>query len=115
MQASLDSEAKGKAEAIRQKKKLECDVTEIEIGLDHANRSNAELQKNCARLQSCIEETIIRAEEEGRAREEMREEVAAAERRMALVMAEMEEVRASCHNTEKVKHISLIGKFFKGY
>ena len=45
MQASLEAEAKGKGESARQKKKLETQVNEIEIGLDHANRSNSELQK----------------------------------------------------------------------
>merc|ERR1711931_444952 len=37
MQASLEAEAKGKAEALRLKKKLEADIGELEIALDHAN------------------------------------------------------------------------------
>merc|ERR1711902_271184 len=37
MQSALESESKGKAEAIRMKKKLESDVSELEIALEHAN------------------------------------------------------------------------------
>jgi len=40
LQASLDAESKGKAEALRVKKKLESDIHELEIGLDHANKVN---------------------------------------------------------------------------
>ena len=42
MQASLEAEARGKAEALRMKKKLESDINELEIALDHANKANAE-------------------------------------------------------------------------
>merc|ERR1712139_463090 len=45
MQASLEAEAKGKVEALRMKKKLEQDINELEIALDHANKANAEGQK----------------------------------------------------------------------
>ena len=38
MQASLEAEAKGKAEALRMKKKLEQDINELEIALDHSNK-----------------------------------------------------------------------------
>ena len=38
MQASLEAEAKGKAEAMRVKEKLESDINELEIALDQANR-----------------------------------------------------------------------------
>merc|ERR1719347_240438 len=44
MQASLEVESKGKAEALRLKKKLESDINELEIALDHANKANAEAQ-----------------------------------------------------------------------
>merc|ERR1712128_47512 len=41
MQASLEAESKGKAEALRAKKKLEADINELEIALDHSNKSNS--------------------------------------------------------------------------
>ncbi len=55
MQASLDAESKGKAEAIKQKKKLEEDINELEIQLDHSNRTNADLQKQVKRVQQQVE------------------------------------------------------------
>ena len=45
IQASLDSEQRAKAETLRIKKKLEGDINELEIALDHANKANIEAQK----------------------------------------------------------------------
>ena len=38
IQASLESEQRAKMEALRIKKKLEGDINELEIALDHANK-----------------------------------------------------------------------------
>jgi hypothetical protein len=54
MQASLEAESKGKADAIKQKKKLEGDINELEVSLDHSNRTNADLQKSVKKLQQNI-------------------------------------------------------------
>ena len=45
MQASLESEQRAKAEALRIKKKLEGDINELEIAVDHANKANNEALK----------------------------------------------------------------------
>ena len=45
MQASLEAEQHAKAEAVRMKKKIEGDINELEIALDHANKANSEAQK----------------------------------------------------------------------
>ncbi|ROT81922.1 myosin heavy chain, isoform N [Penaeus vannamei] len=55
MQASLEAEAKGKAEALRMKKKLESDINELEIALDHSNKANADLQKQIKKIQGRYE------------------------------------------------------------
>lgn len=47
-------EAKGRAEALRLKKKMETDLNEMEIQLDHANRNNSELVKTLKKLQQQI-------------------------------------------------------------
>ena len=52
IQASLDSEQRAKAEALRTKKKLEGDINELEIALDHANKANAEAHKTIKRYQN---------------------------------------------------------------
>ena len=45
LNVSLEAEQKSKAEALRIKKKLEGDINELEIALDHANKANSEAQK----------------------------------------------------------------------
>merc|ERR1711902_203067 len=45
MQSALETESKGKAEALRMKKKLESDVGELEMSLEHSNANNVETQK----------------------------------------------------------------------
>ena len=51
MQASLESEQRTKAECLRIKKKLEGDINELEIALDHSNKANSEAQKSIKRYQ----------------------------------------------------------------
>lgn len=54
IQASLEAEAKGKAEALRIKKKLEQDINELEVAVDQANRAKADLEKNVKKYQQTI-------------------------------------------------------------
>merc|ERR1719427_265584 len=56
--ASLETEQRSKAEALRIKKKLEGDINELEIGLDHANKANAEGLKAIKRYQDQLRDTI---------------------------------------------------------
>lgn len=60
MQASLEAEANGKTEALKMKKKLESDINELEIALDHANKSNAEAQKAIKRYIQQIKVNLFR-------------------------------------------------------
>merc|ERR1712203_84868 len=46
MQAAVETEAKGKAEALTMKKKLEGDVIDLDCSLEHANAANAETQRS---------------------------------------------------------------------
>merc|ERR1711970_1036899 len=52
MQASLETEQKAKAEGLRVKRKLEGDINEFEIALDHANKANKEALKSIKRYQT---------------------------------------------------------------
>ena len=56
--ASLEAEQRAKTEALRIKKKLESDINELEIALDHANKANAEGQKAIKRYQGQLRDTI---------------------------------------------------------
>jgi myosin heavy chain 6/7 len=68
MQASLEAESRGRAELLRVKKKLESDINDLEIALDHANKANADAQKNLKRTQEQIRELQLQVEEEQRSR-----------------------------------------------
>merc|ERR1719443_270633 len=73
MQMELESETKGKVEALRMKKKLETDVVDLGVALEHANAANAESQRNIKRIQATIREIQAKYEEEARVRETSRE------------------------------------------
>merc|ERR1711937_630866 len=45
MQSSLENESRAKNEAFRHKKKLEADLNELDIALEHANGANSEAQQ----------------------------------------------------------------------
>jgi len=74
MQSSLEAEAKSKAEALRMKKKLESDIGELEIALDHANKANADIQKQVKKAQAEMKDMQARVEEEQRLASEYREQ-----------------------------------------
>ncbi|CAF0933109.1 unnamed protein product [Adineta ricciae] len=103
MQASLEAESRAKAEALKQKKKLESDINELEIALDHANRTNSDLQKALKRLQQTVSEFTAQIEEEQRQRDEAREAAAAAERRANLIVGEIEELRTALDQAERAR------------
>merc|ERR1712126_573441 len=69
MQAALETETKGKIEALRMKKKLETDVCDLETALEHANAANMESQRNIKIVQNRLCEVQMKFEEESRAKE----------------------------------------------
>ncbi|XP_076442373.1 myosin heavy chain, striated muscle-like isoform X3 [Babylonia areolata] len=103
MQASLEAEAKGKAEAMRVKKKLESDINELEIGLDQANRAKADLEKTVKKLQQQVTEEQSKTEEEQRARDEARESYNMAERRCTTLSGEVDELRNALESAERAR------------
>merc|ERR1712200_67655 len=92
MQASLEGEQRSKAEALRIKKKLEGEINELEIALDHANKANNEAQKSIKRYQ-----TQLREAECGY------EEASLHERKAQALGAEMEEARALLDSADRGK------------
>ncbi|XP_014245690.1 myosin heavy chain, muscle isoform X1 [Cimex lectularius] len=101
MQASLEAEAKGKAEALRMKKKLEADINELEIALDHANKANAEAQKSIKKYQQQLKDVQTALEEEQRARDDAREQLGIAERRANALGNELEESRTLLEQADR--------------
>merc|ERR1712008_209109 len=101
--ASLEGEQRAKGEALRIKKKLESDINELEIALDHANKANAEGQKAIKRYQGQLRETIQGFEDQARGRQEVMEAVGIAERKAGALSGEVEESRALLDSADRGK------------
>merc|ERR1719516_206663 len=83
MQMALESETKGKVEAIRMKKKLEADVIDLETALEHATRAKSIAQDNliaadrrCNANQNALEESRTLLEQSDRNRRMIEQELA---------------------------------------
>ena len=87
--ASLEAEQRSKTEALRIKKKLESDINELEIALDHANKANAEGQKAIKRYQGTLRDTIQAYEDETRQRQQIMESVGISERKANALSGEV--------------------------
>ena len=87
--ASLEAEQRSKTEALRIKKKLESDINELEIALDHANKANAEGQKAIKRYQGNLRDTIQAYEDETRQRQQIMESVGISERKANALSGEV--------------------------
>merc|ERR1712198_248689 len=103
MQASLESEQRAKAEALRIKKKLEGEINELEIALDHANKANNEAHKSIKRYQGQQRDAECALTEESRVRQEMSEKASLADRRASALAGEMEEARSLLDSAERGK------------
>merc|ERR1739844_252098 len=103
LQASLEAEARAKAEALRIKKKLESDINELEIALDHANKANTEAHKSIKRYQTQLREVEGLFEEETRQRRELAEKAGLADRKATALQGEVEESRALLDSADRSK------------
>merc|ERR1711970_654002 len=101
MQTALEAEAKGKGEALRMKKKLESDVGELEIALDHANANNADTQKAIKTYQGQIRAAATKLDDEQRAKELARDTLVASEKKAAGLQNALEEARTLLEQADR--------------
>merc|ERR1719394_1218721 len=101
MQMELESETKGKVEALRMKKKLETDVVDLGVALEHANAANAESQRNIKRIQTTIREIQAKYEDEVRAKSAAQDSLIAAERRVNANQNALEEARTLLEQSDR--------------
>merc|ERR1711874_774789 len=101
MQMALEAETKGKVEALRMKKKLEADVLDLGIALEHANAANAESQKNIRFIQQRLRDVQIKFEEENRAKAIAQDNLIAADRRCNANQNALEESRTLLEQTDR--------------
>merc|ERR1712113_1013052 len=106
MQVALETESKGKAEALRMKKKLEADVSELETSLEHANAANQETQKAIKKYHQQIRDAQSRLEEEQRAKEVTRDHLIATERKAHSVQNALEEARTLLEQADRARRMT---------
>merc|ERR1711892_1392238 len=101
MQIALETESKGKVEALRMKKKLESDVLDLDTALEHANAANAESQNNIKSIQIRIREVQVRLEEETHAKSIAQDNLIAADRRCNTNQNALEEARTLLEQSDR--------------
>merc|ERR1712200_177401 len=102
MQSSLENETRAKGEAIRQKKKLEADMNELSIALEHANGSNTESQATIKKYQNQIKAAQMSLEEEQIMRDKAREGLIQAERSHHAVANQLEETKTQLEHAARL-------------
>eukprot|EP00091_Calanus_sinicus_P014682 TRINITY_DN3230_c0_g1_i3.p1 TRINITY_DN3230_c0_g1~~TRINITY_DN3230_c0_g1_i3.p1 ORF type:complete len:611 (-),score=188.81 TRINITY_DN3230_c0_g1_i3:209-2041(-) len=93
LQVAVENESKAKNEALRMKKKLETDVVDLGVALEHANAANAENQRNINRVKNNIREVQTKYEDEVRAKAVAQDNLIAADRRANANQNALEEGR----------------------
>ncbi|XP_044105034.1 myosin-4 isoform X1 [Neovison vison] len=106
MQSTLDAEIRSRNDAIRLKKKMEGDLNEMEIQLNHANRQAAEAIKNLRNTQGILKDTQLHLDDAIRGQDDLKEQLAMVERRANLLQAEIEELRATLEQTERCRKVA---------
>merc|ERR1712241_1395282 len=101
MQMELEGETKGKVEALRMKKKLETDVVDLGVVLEHANAANSESQRNIKRIQTVIREVQAKYEDEVRAKSAAQDALIAADRRVNANQNALEEARTLLEQSDR--------------
>jgi myosin heavy chain 6/7 len=94
MQSALETESKGKAEALRMKKKLESDVGELEMSLEHANANNVETQKAIKKYQIQIRDAQTKLEGESHGKALGHDQLVNADRKAHAMQNALEESRS---------------------
>ena len=92
-EASLEAEVKAKNDALKHKSKLELELAEAQVALEHANRNCKDMQNNNKKIQLLVAEHQMQIQDEQRKAYELSEALAAAERRANSAASELEATR----------------------
>merc|ERR1711992_83977 len=105
MQAAIETESKAKAEALRMKKKLECDVADLDTSLEHANAANQETQKTIKKYHLSIRDAQTKLEDEQRAKEAAYDSLIAADRKAHANQNALEEARTLLEQADRARRL----------
>lgn len=91
----IEAETKLKSEVQRIKKKMQITITELEMSLDVANKTNLDLQKTCKKQSLQLIEITAQYEELQRQLQTTIDQYSIAQRRIQSISGELEEMRAN--------------------
>ncbi|XP_077481498.1 myosin heavy chain, skeletal muscle, adult-like [Stigmatopora argus] len=106
LQSALDGEVRSKNDAMRIRKKMETDLNELEMHLNHSNRQASEAQKQLKSMQALLKEQSLLLNNTLHSQEELKEQVAMLERRNTLMQAEVEELRAALEQSDRTRKLA---------
>merc|ERR1712121_321925 len=101
MQSALEAESKGKAEALRMKKKLESDVGELTLALEHAVAGNLETQATVKKYYAQVRDAQAKVDEESALKSQAADAKVAADRKAAAMQNALEEGRALLETADR--------------
>merc|ERR1719187_1120637 len=101
MQAALETESKGKTEALRMKKKLEADVGELELALENANAGAIETQGTIKKYNLQVRDAQVKVDEEARAKVIAADAKVAGDRKAAAAQNALEEARTMLEQADR--------------
>merc|ERR1719187_1898300 len=101
MQSALETESKGKAEALRMKKKLESDVGDLDLALEHANAGALETQGTIKKYCLQVRDAQVKVDDESRAKAAAADAKVAADRKAAATQNALEEARAMLEQADR--------------
>jgi len=101
MQNTLETEARSKVEVIRQRKKLEQEMIDLENLLEETNRARCDAEKSFKKFNEQIADLELVVEDEQLANQHAKDAQAAAEKKTAQLIAELQVVRLELDASER--------------
>merc|ERR1719268_729013 len=101
MQSALETESKGKAEAVRMKKKLESDAADLGLAFEHAIAGNAETQNTIKKYAEQVRDAQAKVDEESRLKSIAADAKVTADRKAAAMQNALEEGRALLETADR--------------
>merc|ERR1712180_164899 len=103
MQMALETESKGKAEALRMKKKLESDVTDLDLALEHANAGALETQGTIKKYQNQVRDAQVKVDEESQLKAAAQDAKVNAGRKAGAMQNSLEEGRTMLEQADRAR------------
>merc|ERR1711872_241221 len=103
MQMALETESKGKAEALRMKKELESDVTDLDLALEHANAGALETQGTIKKYQNQVRDAQVKVDEESQLKATAQDAKVNADRKAGAMQNSLEEGRTMLEQADRAR------------